>query len=302
MVFKSICLIGASGNLGTLILKHLKSAPENYTITVLSRESSTAKFPEDVPVTRVPDTYPVDKLTDAFNGIDVVIASLSMMGMGEQYNIINACLAAGVKRYFPTEFGLDELPDWLLQLREMFKIKHDVRDYLIANEGKGLEWTSICCNAFFEMGIGSGFFQFDWTNKTAVLIDGGTNEWVATTLDTVAVAVVKAIEKADVSRNRILLVQDFETSQKQILDAVQKRVSGWTVEDVIGEAWLEKAKEAVRAGDNSQLGKLTFGTILQANAYEGKEGFGNEVLGLPTKSFDEAMEMFWMENESLLKS
>ena len=219
-----------------------------------------------------------------------------------QYKFIDACLAAKVKRYFPTEFGLDDLPDWLLQLREMFKIKHDVRDYLISKESTGLEWTSICCNAFFEMGVASGFFQFHWKDKKALLLDGGKPKFVATTLDTVAIAVVKAIEKPEVSKNRIMLVQDFQTSQKEILDAVQEKVSGWQVESVECGPWLEEGKTAVRNGDNSQLSKLTFGSFAQGNHYEGRPEFANESLGLKAKSFDEAMGMFWKEYEDLQKA
>lgn len=304
MAFKSICVIGASGNIGTLILKHLLASSQDFKITVISRQSSTATFPSNVTVTRVPDDYPVAELTKAFAGIDVVIAAVSMMGMGEQFKFIDACVAAGVKRYFPTEFGLDDLPDWLLQLREMFKIKHDVRDKLIeisAQKQGAMEWTSICCNAFFEMGIGSGFFQLYWKDKKAILLDGGESKFVASTLDTVALAVVKAIEKPDVSRNRLLLVQDFQTSQKQILDAVQKKVPGWNVEVVNSKSWLDEGIEAVKAGDNSQLGKLTFGTFATGNKYEGRPEYGNAVLELPTKSFDEAMDMFWSEYRDLLK-
>ena len=347
MTFKNICLIGASGNLGTHLLHRklsctpktvpakpeyfvpkmapsvlsllllaacpgmgsnvyvdLLTSPANYTIKILSRESSTAQFPSSpcVTITRIPDDYPPAQLATAFRDIDVVIAAVSMTGMGSQYKFIDACLAAGVKRYFPTEFGLDDLPGWLLELREMFKIKHDVRDYLIANEKSGLEWTSVCCNAFFEMGVASGFFQLDWKRRKAVLLDGGEAKWVATTLDTVAVAVVKAIERPEVSRNRILLVQDFRTGQAEILRAVQKRSSGWSVEDVDAEKWLEEGKEAVRAGDHSQLGKLTFGTFAMGNSYEGRDGYCNEILGVPRKSFDEAMDLFWNDNPSLLKS
>ncbi len=302
MAFKSVCLIGASGNLGTLILKHLLASPQNFTVKVLSRDSSTAKFPHGVTVTRVPDDYPVSAVTEAFQDVDVVIAALSMTSMSSQWSIIDACLAAKVKRYFPTEFGLDELPDWLLQLREMFKIKHDVRDFLISKESIGLEWTSICCNAFFEMGVASGFFQLHWKEKKALLLDGGEPKWVATTLDTTAIAVVKAIEKPEVSKNRILLVEDFQTSQKEILDAVQNKVSGWEVESVESGPWLKEGQEAVRGGDNSALPKLTFGSFAQGNKYEGRPEYGNDVLGVEKKSFSDAMDMFWKEYESLQKA
>ena len=123
-----------------------------------------------------------------------------MMGMGVQYKIINACLAAKMKLYF-------FVADWLLEVREIFKIKHDVRSHLTSEDITGLEWTSICCNASFEMGVGSGFFQSNWKDKTVVLLHGGNAKWVACTLDTAAIAVVRAIEKPDVTRNRILLAK-----------------------------------------------------------------------------------------------
>ncbi|OAL37676.1 hypothetical protein AYO20_03183 [Fonsecaea nubica] len=298
MAFRRICLIGGSGNLGTLILKHLLASSQNFQVTVLTRHSSPAKFPDAVTVTRVADDYPIAELTDAFKDVDVVISAISMMGMHQQYSFIDACIAAKVKRYFPTEFGLDDLPDWLLQLREMFKIKHDVRDYLISKQDTGLEWTSVCCNAFFEMGLISGFFQLHFDQKKAVLIDGGEPRFVATTMDTVALAVVKAIEKPDVSKNRILLVQDFRTNQKEMLDAVQQKMPGWQVENVQHGPWLEQGKQEVRSGDNSALPKLTFGTFAQGNQYEGRPEFGNPLLDLPTKSFSEAMDNFWNEYES----
>ncbi|KAK5250494.1 aspartate--tRNA ligase dps1 [Exophiala xenobiotica] len=281
---------GASGNLGSLILKYLLSSPSKFNVTVLTRESSTSKFPSTVTVSKVADDYPAAQLVEAFKGIDVVISAISMMGMHEQYKFIDACLAAKVKRYIPTEYGLDDLPDWLVELRPMFRIKHDVRDYLVSKEKDGLDWTCIVCNVFFEMGVQSGFFQLFWPDKKAVLIDGGETKWVATTLDTVAVAVVKAIEKDEATRNKLLLIQDFRTSQKEILDAIEEKTGKWNVENVAYDEWLEEAKEKVRNGDDGALSKLTFGSVLPGSEWEKREEFANDLLELPTKSFKQVME------------
>jgi putative NADH-flavin reductase len=289
MSLKRVMIIGASGNLGTLILNHLKSSHANFEISVLSRESSTAKFDSSIEVRRVADDYPPDGLVKAFQNIDVIISAISMMGMHEQYKFIDAALEAKVKRYFPTEFGLDELPDWLTELRPMFRTKHDVRDYLIAREGQGLEWTVIVCNGFFEMGVKSGFFQLDWETKKATLIDGGSTKWVTTTLDTVALATVKAIEKAEQTRNKVLLIQDFRTSQREMLDAIQKKTGPWEVVDVKYEDYLEQAKQQVRSGDDSALPKLTWCTVVTGSEWEGRKEFANNLLELPTKTFEEAM-------------
>jgi len=290
MALNRVLLIGAAGNLGSLILKYLLSSPSKFNVTVLTRESSTSKFPSTVTVSKVADDYPPAQLVEAFKGIDVVISAISMMGMHEQYKFIDACVAAKVKRYIPTEYGLDDLPDWLVELRPMFRIKHDVRDYLVSKEKEGLDWTCIICNVFFEMGVKSGFFQFFWPDKKAVLIDGGETKWVATTLDTVALAVVKAIEKDEATRNKLLLIQDFRTSQKEILEAIEEKTGKWNVENVSYEKWLEEAKERARDGDDSALSKLTFGSVLPGSEWEKRDEFANTLLELPTKSFKQAME------------
>lgn len=302
MALTKVLLIGAGGNLGSLILKHLLASPNHFQVTVLTRESSSSSsssntntsFPSSVTVSKIASDYPAAALVSAFTGQDVVISAISMMGMHLQYQFIDAAVTAKVKRYFPTEFGLDELPDWLVELRPMFRIKHDVRDYLVTKEKDGLEWTAIVCNVFFEMGVMSGFFNVYWDTKKVVLVDGGDVKWVATTLDTVAVAVVRSIEREDKTRNKLLLVQDFRTSQKEVWDKVREKTggekAGWTVEEVKYDEWLEEAKDTVRGGDNSALGKLTFGTVLLGSQWEERAEFGNTLLDLPTKSFDEAIQ------------
>lgn len=293
MSLNRILLIGANGNLGTLVLKHLLSSPVNLRVNVLTRASSANShvFPSSVKVITISDDYPVEELTQALQDIDVVIAAVSMTAMHHQYKIIDAAVAAGVKRYFPTEFGLDSIPDWLLDLRPMFRTKHDVRDYLVSKEKEGLSWTSIVCNVFFEMGVKSGFFGLLWNEKRAVLIDGGSARWPATTLDTVATAIVRAIEKPEDTKNKVLLIQDFLTSQKEILEAVQNTTGErWKVEDRGYEEWLEEAKNEVRSGDSKALSKLTFATVLEtASEWENRPEYANHLLQLPTKTFEAAI-------------
>lgn len=295
MSLKRILVIGASGNLGSLILKHLLSSPFEFQVIVLSRASSKSELPQDkrIETRRVGDDYPASELEAAFRDVDAVISAISMAGMHQQYRFIDAAIAAGVKRYFPTEFGLDDLPDWLIELRPMFRTKHDVRDYLISKQQQGsqLEWTGVICNVFFEMGVTSGFFQLDWPSKTATLIDGGTQKWVATTLDTVALAVVRALERPEATKNRLLLIQDFRTSQREILDAVQRKTgTEWKVRNVEYAPWLEEAKDLARKGDDAALPRLTFATVVTGSQWENRDEFANPLLELPTKSFDEAID------------
>lgn len=107
MAFNNVLLIGAGGNLGSLILKHLMESPSKFTISVLTRHSSSHAFPSSINVIRMDDDYPTSQITDAFQGMDVVISAVSMPAMPLQYKFVEAAVAAKVKRYIPTEFGLD---------------------------------------------------------------------------------------------------------------------------------------------------------------------------------------------------
>ncbi|KAF2651554.1 NmrA-like family protein [Lophiostoma macrostomum CBS 122681] len=291
MTLNRILLIGGTGNLGTLILKHLLASPSNFTVSVLSRRSAnTSHYPAAVKIVQVDDDYPPDQLTPAFSDTDVVISAISMMGMHHQPKFIDACVAAKVKRYIPTEFGLEDLPQWLLDLRPMFKTKHDVRDYLVSKESAGLSWTCVCCNVFFEMGIESGFFQFYWAQKRAVLLNDGELQWPATTLDTVAIAVVRVIEKEELTANKILLIQDFMTSQKEVLNEIEQRTGKWEVQKRELGPWLDEAKEKTRNGQNEELSKLTFAVAREAGDWAKREEYANALLDLPTKPFKKAIE------------
>jgi len=77
---------------------------------VIQRASSKSKLPQTrAKVISVPDTYPVEDLIAAFRGQDVVLNAITSLSVSEQHRIIDAAVSAGVKRYVPSEFGLNNL-------------------------------------------------------------------------------------------------------------------------------------------------------------------------------------------------
>ena len=216
-----------------------------------------------------------------------------MFGMHEQSKFIDAAVTASVKRFFPTEYGLEDIPEWLLQLRPNFRTKHEVREYRTAWEKEGLSWTGVVCNSFFQFAVLQGLGQIDLQTQKVEPVDGGKTEWDATTLDTVALAIVRAIERSDQTKNQLLLIQDFKTCQKQILDALQSRVGPFDVSAVESSAWVADAKQQVKAGDHSKALRLTFSLMASKGTevdFERRETYANELLELPKKTFEEAMQ------------
>ena len=103
-----VALAGATGNLGSVILKELLDA--GFEVTVLSRKDS--KSVDSIPahpnqkIVKV-DYKSVDELKDALNGVEVVVSTLATLAIDTQKPLIDASVAAGVKRFLPSEFGSD---------------------------------------------------------------------------------------------------------------------------------------------------------------------------------------------------
>lgn len=74
-------------------------------VTVVIRESSSATFPGVIKVAK--SDFKVASLTDAFKEQDAVISMLPIMALSDQGVIIEAAIAAGVKRFIPSEYGSD---------------------------------------------------------------------------------------------------------------------------------------------------------------------------------------------------
>ncbi|KAL8868331.1 MAG: hypothetical protein Q9174_005062 [Haloplaca sp. 1 TL-2023] len=146
---KNVIILGASGNVGTPTVSALLAAG-TYTITALTRASSTAIFPTGIKVHKIPDDYPTPELLTAFKGQDVVIDLLPPSNPKQQNAIADAAAEAGVKRYIPSEFGSDTSNPKVVQMVPIFAAKADILEYLKGKEGTGMSWTAVVNGAFFD--------------------------------------------------------------------------------------------------------------------------------------------------------
>jgi nucleoside-diphosphate-sugar epimerase len=151
---KDILILGASGSVGTPILTALLSIP-TFTITILTRTSSTANFPPHIPLKKVSDAFTVAELTTAFKDQDAVVVALTTSSVTQDdlaVRIIDAAVAAGVKRLIPSEFGTDNLDPRARRLVPIYDAKGRTLEYLIkrAEESDGaLTWTSVACGSWY---------------------------------------------------------------------------------------------------------------------------------------------------------
>ena len=77
-----------------------------FNVTAVKRPSSSASFPNLVTV-RTADLSSVDSVTAAFEGQDAVVSTVGTSGLAGQSVLVEAAVAANVKRFLPSDFGCD---------------------------------------------------------------------------------------------------------------------------------------------------------------------------------------------------
>ncbi|KAK3947061.1 hypothetical protein QBC32DRAFT_103024 [Pseudoneurospora amorphoporcata] len=198
----------ASGNLGYHITQALLSS--GFTVTAVTRESSTSTFPAEVQV-RTADLSSLESLTKAFAGQDAVICNIATSEAGNQKFLADAAVAAGMKRFIPSEFGFNTRPGKIShpvveQLPYMVAKKETV-DYLeeLAAKNLGFTWTGLATNMWLDWALDRGLFPISPFNRSAAIYDSGNGPISACTLDFIGQAVVAILQREQVMGIRRLL-------------------------------------------------------------------------------------------------
>jgi putative NADH-flavin reductase len=290
MAIEKVTLVGANGNLGAKILDALVGA-KTFQVTVLVRKSSSSRPPRDtVRLVQVGDDFPFDQLKTALQGQDAVVACFSLKDPEQHIRLLEASVAAGVRRFLPADWGsCDSASPRTQELVKLYSDKARVqrRAEELAREHVGFTWTSIVCGHFFDWGLHDGFMHVDIPRRRAEYLDQGTYRASASTLHRVAEAAVRVLERDEVTGNRVIYVQSFCVTQAEVVAALE-RVTGksWSVSHLDSAAFLEEQKEALASGSKMAVEELVFylGTV-DAN-WEERDGFGMKLLGLDDEDLD----------------
>lgn len=226
---KTIALAGASGTFGTTLLTALFSA--NFTVTALTRPGTTHTFPSGVRAVPV-DYSSVSDLTSALQGQDALISTLGYAGMLSQTTLIDAAVAAGVKRIIPSEYGSDP-NNANARALPVFGHKVAVEQHLKAAvaANPSTTYTLVCNNEFFDWDL-DHHFGVDIPSRKIEIFDGGDVPFTATPLSFVAAGVVSVLQNPDKTANRVIRLHGAVMTQNRLL-ALLKRFTGdadgWSV-------------------------------------------------------------------------
>ena len=210
----------ASGTLGKQVVDaFVKSG--RFNVTVVNRPSSTATFPSSIKVTTA-DLNSVDSVTAAFKGQDAVVSTIATAAVPTQSVLVDAAVAAGVKRFLPSDYGCDlknAKTAGLPVYRTKLAIHKRLREAAATNPD--FTYTLICNNALLDWGLRLEIL-LAWKEGKPKLFDGGDTVFSATTLASVAQAIVGVLSHPNETKNRFVYVKDIDISQNRLLELAKR--------------------------------------------------------------------------------
>ncbi|RFU74511.1 hypothetical protein TARUN_7735 [Trichoderma arundinaceum] len=241
-----VAVAGATGSAGTPIVIELLKAGHHVTALSRSGSNGSSKLPRHPNLSIVEVDYDsVTSLTAALQSHAVVIAAFPVATpIGSQNTLIDAAIAAGVTRFFPSEFGTDTNNLNSMKL-PVFANKMQALEYLRTKIAKhpSFSYTALCTGPFLDWALETAFLLNPKTHS-ATVYDGGNLPFSTTTLATISKAVVSIIDCLDATKNRHVYIYDAVVTQNKLID-LAKRIDGkdWKLTFVDSDAVSKEAHQ-----------------------------------------------------------
>jgi uncharacterized protein YbjT (DUF2867 family) len=315
---QKVLIVGAGGtNIGHHIANAL-SKDSSFELSIISRAGSKSTYPSNAKVITIPGNPTHDDYVQALQGQDAVVSGLGFEGKPTEKALIDAAVEAGVKRFLPSEYGVDNTNPAASELSPVFKRKADILEYLKSKQATGLSWTAVptgmwldwyafaiyhffalveltlfvCLTRALDPSI--AFIGIDIHAHTAELWAQGTYKMTFTTLPTAADAVRRILLNPEATQNRVVPVRNFEASLNEIVALLEEaqgvKYKLTPVEDTDETIGL-KQKEWVESGERdvgAALWLVKAGFLLPGYgsnfAESGRWKLGNEIVGFDAGS------------------
>ncbi|KAI2886902.1 hypothetical protein CBS63078_424 [Aspergillus niger] len=278
---ETVAIAGASGTLGPHVFQALVNA--GFQVSILTRSNKPGAYASNINVFEV-DFNSVESLTTALKGVDAVVSTVGGAAVDNQTVLIDAAIAAGVKRFIPSEFGnvttnpkVEKFPVY----SSVFKIRNYLQEKAAAGK---LSWTVLACGAFLDLVLNTPTL-LDFQNHTVTMLDEGDNRISSTSLPAVGRAIAAILQNFDATENRVMHVSEAILTQNQLIGFAKEIRPDieWSISKEQSSLLLQESLEEFGAGDSSvpTFMKLLKGTALAGDTYGAAfDVTDNELLGI----------------------
>ncbi|KAI0905108.1 hypothetical protein F4823DRAFT_156616 [Ustulina deusta] len=284
---KNVAVVGGSGSLGRAVVSELVDA--GFVVTALTREGSTATFPTGI-VSKAVDYSSVQSLTAALGGQDAVVSTIATAAIAGQQLLVDAAVAAGVKRIIPSEFGVNTRFLGKEPIGTILQGKIQTLNYIHEKwkQNPSFTWTGISTGLFFDWGLEHGSIGLDKATKTATIFDSGNEPYQASNLPHIGKAIAAVLKHPGLTTNRYISIASFNPTQNQVLELAEKLTGEkWTINQLSTSEQQQIGADKLSKGDYS-----AFSNLLRKRVYE-------DGAGLAVQGPDNAIDLLGLEGDDL---
>jgi nucleoside-diphosphate-sugar epimerase len=292
---KKVCLVGANGSLGSVILDALV-AEGTLSVSVMLRANSTSTPAHAAVLTRIPidPSFDGPELARLLVGQDAVVAAFPLQDVNQHLRLAEAAYKAGVRRYIPADYGsCDARSPQAQRHLQLYRDKAAVQALCerladgAAADGAPFTWTSIVSGHFFDWGLRNNYLHLDVAAKKALILDAGVTKASMSTLPRVAAAVVRVLQRQDETRNRFVFVQSFCPTPLEVVAALERATGEpWHTARVDSNAFLDRQAKALEAGDEHALHDIVFVLGAVDADWTRRDDFAMDLLGFEDENLD----------------
>lgn len=242
-----------------------------FEVTVITRLESQATFTDKVTVKRI-DITSKEAVESVLQSHDALVSTISPAAVGDQKTIIDAAVAAKVRRFLPSEFGVDTRRTEEKSLGWILANKLSVTDYLaeVAKKNPWFSWTGLAVGLFFDwvrshyrqyvqrifilqikQGIKTQFLLgINAKDKTGTIVDSGNKPYAATHVSFIGEAVAAILKKPEETANKYLSIFSFAITQNEVLKIFEEETgSKFQIAQLKGSDLIKAATDSVAKGD-----------------------------------------------------
>jgi len=249
MTFQTIAVFGATGNIGTNLVKALLK-DKSLKITIIARpdslKSKKSIYDQFVGATikEVQDLTNVDQVANALEGIQVVISTVAGTALQDQIPFIKASQKAGVKRFYPSEYGIDDHSFPAIK-HPLIDAKKELRKLVLDSD---LQLVVAFTGFFAEWAI-SPFYAFNFDTHSVEIVGDGNQKISFSTLEQTGEIIAQSINhpKLQSGKEIYFSAAGFVATENEII-AIKEKSTGktWTKTFIT----VEQAEKRVATNNN----------------------------------------------------
>ncbi|KAF1935590.1 isoflavone reductase family protein [Clathrospora elynae] len=267
-----------------------------YGVTVLTYLSQTLSLPPHISSSAVQhkkSDFSPASLQLAFSGKDLVISTISGGDSGLQTRIIDAVVAARVKRFIPHEFDHDTLNKRIQARIPKSAGRAKVIEYLkgVSSARPEFEWAAIATGYTLDTSLVSGNLGFDMEWHSATIHGIGTEPFAASSVKRVGQVVASVLSHWEEVKNQYIYAAGVITSANEVLKSAEKAtgrefsVGNYDIEECISEGQKRIEKGYPDSGMFLLERSILYDEQLDASA-PFKSQSANTLLKLPPESVE----------------